>query len=199
MLSRSLRPCTGWLCAMLVLAGCASGPSAPAVPTLPSPTPSTSTAELVATTYRLGSGDRIKLTVFRHEDLSGEFALDGAGNFSMPLIGEIQAYGLTTNELVTRIQEKLQEGYLVDPQVGVEVLNYRPFYILGEVKTPGSYPYVNGMTVLNAVALAGGFGYRAKQEDFLLQRGGSNVQGAEVGGDTAILPGDIITVQERFF
>ena len=153
----------------------------------------------MATTYRLGSGDRIKLTVFRHEDLSGEFALDGAGNFSMPLVGEIQAYGLTTSELVTRVQEKLEDGYLVDPQVGIEVLNYRPFYILGEVKAPGSYPFVNGMTVLNAVALAGGFGYRAKQEDFLLQRGGSNVQGAEVGGDTAILPGDIITVQERFF
>ena len=78
-------------------------------------------------------------------------------------------------------------------------MNYRPFYILGEVKTPGSYPYVNGMTVLNAVALAGGFSYRAKQSDFLLQRGGSNSGGAEVGGDVALLPGDIITVQERFF
>lgn len=199
MLSRSLRPCTAWLCAMVVLAGCAgraAGPSAPAAVPL---APGASAAELVATTYRLGSGDRIKLTVFRHEDLSGEFALDGAGNFSMPLIGEIQAYGLTTSELVARVQDKLQDGYLVDPQVGIEVLNYRPFYILGEVKAPGSYPFVNGMTVLNAVALAGGFGYRAKQEDFLLQRGGSNVQGAEVGGDTAILPGDIVTVQERFF
>jgi protein involved in polysaccharide export with SLBB domain len=199
MSSRSLRSCTGWLCALLVLAGCAGGKSGPSAPAATPPVSAAASAELVAATYRLGSGDRIKITVFRHEDLSGEFALDGAGNFAMPLIGEVQAYGLTTSELVTRVQEKLQDGYLVDPQVGIEVLNYRPFYILGEVKTPGSYPYVNGMTVLNAVALAGGFSYRAKQEDFLLQRGGSNTQGAEVGGDTALLPGDIVTVQERFF
>jgi protein involved in polysaccharide export with SLBB domain len=83
--------------------------------------------------------------------------------------------------------------------VSVEVLNYRPFYILGEVKQPGSYQFVNGMTVLNAVALAGGFSYRAKQNDFLLQRGGSNMAGKPVGGETPILPGDIVTVQERFF
>ena len=143
---------------------------------------------------RPGSG-----VVFRHEDLSGEFALDGAGNFAMPLVGEIQAYGLTTRELEQRIASKLQDGYLIEPQVSVEVLNYRPFYILGEVKAPGSYQFVNGMTVLNAVALAGGFTYRAKQNDFLLQRGGSNTAGSRVGIETPILPGDIVTVQERFF
>ena len=106
--------------------------------------------------------------------------------------------GITDN--VTRmIAQKLQDGYLVDPQVSVEVLNYRPFYILGEVKAPGSYQYVNGMNVLNAVALAGGFTYRAKQDEFILQRGGSNTAGSEVGIDAPILPGDVITVQERFF
>ena len=139
------------------------------------------------------------MTVFRHEDLSGEFALDGAGNFAMPLVGEIQAYGLTTREVELRIQEKLSDGYLVDPQVSVEVLNYRPFDILGEVRAPGAFPYVNGMTVLNAVALGGGFSYRAKQDDFLLQRGGSNSGITEVHGDSALVPGDIVTVQERFF
>jgi protein involved in polysaccharide export with SLBB domain len=181
-----------------LLAACVppSGPS----PTLPTPSaPAANTAELVSSTYRLGSGDRVKITVFRHEDLSGEFALDGAGNFAMPLVGEVQAYGLTTRELESRLRETLEDGYLVDPQVSVEVLNYRPFYILGEVKTPGAYPYVNGMTVLNAVALAGGFSYRAKQSDFVLQRGGSNSSGNEVQGDAALLPGDIVTVQERFF
>ena len=181
-----------------LLAACVppSGPS----PALPTPSaPAANTAELVSSTYRLGSGDRVKITVFRHEDLSGEFALDGAGNFAMPLIGEVQAYGVTTRELEARLQQKLQDGYLVEPQVSVEVLNYRPFYILGEVKTPGAYPYVNGMTVLNAVALAGGFSYRAKQSDFLLQRGGSNSGSNEVQGDAALLPGDIVTVQERFF
>jgi polysaccharide export outer membrane protein len=181
-----------------LVAACAAPSGTPTVTPTP-PVPNANTAELVSSTYRLGSGDRLKITVFRHEDLSGEFTLDGAGNFAMPLVGEVQAYGLTTRELEARLQEKLQDGYLVDPQVSVEVLNYRPFYILGEVKTPGAYPYVNGMTVLNAVALAGGFSYRAKQGDFLLQRGGSNSASTEVQGDAALLPGDIVTVQERFF
>ena len=195
------RRVTGWVAACgvaLLLAACAGSSGPPPTPPLP-PVSGGASADLVTSTYRLGSGDRVKITVFRHEDLSGEFALDGAGNFAMPLIGEIQAYGLTTRELEARLQQKLQDGYLVEPQVSVEVLNYRPFYILGEVKTPGAYPYVNGITVLNAVALAGGFSYRAKQSDFLLQRGGSNSGSNEVQGDAALLPGDIVTVQERFF
>jgi polysaccharide export outer membrane protein len=182
----------------LALTACAGGgappPQAPAPPAAGAPS-----AELVSSTYKLGSGDRLKVTVFRHEDLSGEFTLDGAGNFAMPLIGQVEAAGQTTREVEQRIQAKLSDGYLVDPQVAVEVLNYRPFYILGEVKSPGAYPYVNGMTVLNAVALAGGFSYRAYQDEFLLQRGGSNTGSVEVRGDSALLPGDIVTVQERFF
>jgi polysaccharide biosynthesis/export protein VpsN len=157
------------------------------------------TAAATEAVYRLASGDKVKVTVFNHPDLSGEFNLDGAGNFAVPLIGEIKANGLTSRELEQRIQDRFRDGYLVDPQVNVEVLNYRPFYILGEVKTPGSYPYQNNMTVLNAVALAGGFTYRAKQNGFLLQRGGSNTAAAQVAGDHALLPGDIVTVQERFF
>jgi polysaccharide export outer membrane protein len=156
-------------------------------------------AAIAEAVYRLASGDKVKVTVFNHPDLSGEFNLDGAGNFAVPLIGEIKANGLTSRELEQRIQDRFRDGYLVDPQVNVEVLNYRPFYILGEVKTPGSYPYQNNMTVLNAVALAGGFTYRAKQNGFLLQRGGSNTGAAAVAGDHALLPGDIVTVQERFF
>ena len=109
--------------------------------------------------------------MFGQENLSGEFGLDGGGHFAMPLIGEIQAGGLTTRELELQIRQKFMTGYLLDPQIGVEVLNYRPFYILGEVKNPGSYPYVDGMAALNAVALAGGFTYRAKQGEFLLRRG----------------------------
>ena len=195
------RRVTGWVAACgvaLLLAACAGSSGPPPTPPVP-PVSGGAPADLVTSTYRLGSGDRVKITVFRHEDLSGEFALDGAGNFAMPLIGEVQAYGVTTRELEARLQQKLQDGYLVEPQVSVEVLNYRPFYILGEVKTPGAYPYVNGMTVLNAVALAGGFSYRAKQSDFLLQRGGSNSGSTQVAGDAALLPGDIVTVQERFF
>lgn len=200
MIGRFLIRATGALALLAIVAGCGGGSSPP--PTLPAPSSAAAaapTAALAESTYKLGSGDRVRVVVFRHEDLSGEFALDGAGNFAMPLVGEIQAYGLTTRDLEQRIATKLQDGYLVDPQVSVEVLNYRPFYILGEVKAPGSYQYVNGMTVLNAVALAGGFTYRAKQDGFQLQRGGSNTTGADVGIDTPILPGDIVTVKERFF
>ena len=201
MIGRCMRRLLALLCLTLILVGCADSPPPPTVPAPSGPSAAAGAQEtqLAVASYRLGSGDRVRVSVFRHEDLSGEFALDGAGNFAMPLIGEINAYGLTTRELEERIVAKMREGYLVDPQVSVEVLNYRPFYILGEVKSPGSYPFQNNMTVLNAVALAGGFTYRAKQNSFLLQRGGSNTAAMVVGGDTALLPGDIVTVQERFF
>lgn len=178
----------------LTLAACQSGPGA----TAPAAT-ATTQAPLNVAAYKLGSGDRVKITVFRHDDLSGEFALDGAGNFNMPLAGEIQADGLTTPQLEKRIEQKLSPDYIVDAQVGVEVLNYRPFYILGEVTKPGSYPYVNGMNVMNAAALAGGFTYRAKTNSFSVQHGGSAAPPVEVAGNSPILPGDVITVNERWF
>jgi polysaccharide export outer membrane protein len=138
--------------------------------------------------------------VFRHEDLSGEFEVDGEGFFALPLVGEIMTAGLTARQLENEIEMRLQSGgYLVDPQVSIEVLNYRPFYIIGEVNSPGSYQYVNGMTVINAVALAGGFSYRAAQNDIVISRGGSNGPQIEALPDTAVLPGDIIEVPERFF
>ena len=157
-------------------------------------------AELVTSSYRLASGDRVRVTVFRHEDLSGEFALDGAGNFAMPLVGEIQAYGLTTRELESRLQEKLSDGYLVEPQVSVEVLNYRPFYILGEVRAPGRL----SLRQRHDRAQRGGAGRRLQ-----LPRQAGRIPAAawrqqlpaapRSHGDSALLPGDIVTVQERFF
>jgi polysaccharide export outer membrane protein len=150
--------------------------------------------------YKLASGDRVRVTVFRHVDLSGEFQLDGRGYFAMPLVGEIQGGGLDSRQLEEAIEARLKDGgYLVNPQVGVEVLNYRPFYIIGEVNNPGSYQYVNGMTVINAVALAGGFSYRADQDDIVINRGGSQGPEVEAALDTEVLPGDIINVTERFF
>ncbi|MCL6609150.1 MAG: polysaccharide export protein [Geminicoccaceae bacterium] len=184
---------------LLLLVACGGSPppaqivGVPAQGTAGGPTP------ISTPPYTLASGDKVKVVVFRHEDLSGEFTLDGAGNFAMPLVGEIQAYGLTTRELEERIKAKLKDGYLVDPQVSVEVTNYRPFYILGEVNRPGQYEYVNGMTVLQAVTIAGGYTYRAKQDAVILKRGGANAQGVLVPGTQPILPGDIIEVQERFF
>jgi protein involved in polysaccharide export with SLBB domain len=150
--------------------------------------------------YRLGPGDALRVNVFRHEDLSGEFTLDGDGYFAMPLVGEILGGGRSARELENEIETALKSGgYLVEPQVSIQVLNYRPFYIIGEVNNPGSFEYVNGMTVINAVALAGGFTYRADQDDIVISRGGSSGPEIEAAPDTEVLPGDIIEVQERFF
>jgi polysaccharide export outer membrane protein len=150
--------------------------------------------------YRLGPGDALRVTVFRHEDLSGEFTLDGDGYFAMPLVGEILGGGRSARQLENEIEVALKSGgYLVEPQVSIQVLNYRPFYIIGEVNNPGSFEYVNGMTVINAVALAGGFTYRADQDDIVISRGGSSGPELEAAPDTEVLPGDIIEVQERFF
>lgn len=199
----SLFEATGrWLLlgVLLLFAACGGSPAPTEVVGLPAAgAGSAGPVALNTPPYTLASGDKVKVIVFRHEDLSGEFTLDGAGNFAMPLIGEIQAYGLTTRELEERIKARLKDGYLVDPQVSVEVTNYRPFYILGEVNRPGQYEYVNGMTVLQAVSIAGGFTYRAKQDAVILKRGGANAQGVAVPGVQPILPGDIIEVQERFF
>lgn len=147
--------------------------------------------------YRLGPHDSIKVTVFRQPDLSGQFALDGEGSLALPLIGNVPAGGLTTRELEDEIERRLQtEGYLVNPQVGVEPLKHRSFYVLGEVRRPGSYEYRNGISVINAVALAGGYTYRADTCQASIERGGCSFP---IGAETAVLPGDIITVHERYF
>jgi polysaccharide export outer membrane protein len=124
----------------------------------------------IAAEYRLSAGDRVLVTVFGHEDLSGEFEINGANAISMPLIPEVQAAGLTVNELEAAIVDALKPDYLRNPRVSVEVMTFRPFYILGEVTRPGSYPYSNKMTVVNAVALAGGFTYRAKKNKAMIKR-----------------------------
>lgn len=146
--------------------------------------------------YQLGTGDRVKVTVFGHTDLSGEFEIDGTGHISMPLIKNVEAANGTSRDLEQRITDLLSPDYLRNPQVSVEVLTYRPFYILGEIKQPGSYPYVNGMTVWNAVALAGGFTYRARTGYVVMRRNG---QEQRVDLDSPVQPGDVIEVAERFF
>lgn len=150
--------------------------------------------------YRLGAGDRVKVTVYGHPDLSGEFEIDGAGMISLPLIQQVQAEGLNLVEFEAAVTAKLKPDYLRNPRVSVEVLNYRPFYIIGEVNTPGSYPYVNGMTVINAVAVAGGFTYRARTKKLVIVRGkGPDRRRMKASQDTVVYPGDVIEVAERFF
>lgn len=178
----------------LVLAACVSGP-APA-PAGPSPT-ATTTANTV---YQLGTGDQIRISVFGQPDLSGQFVVDGTGSIAMPLIGTIQAQGKSTSELEQTIYDRLIDGYVRDPQVSAEVINYRPFYILGEVANPGEYPYTNNLTVLNAVASAGGFTYRANKRVVFIKSVDTNQEVSVTLDSTAtVQPGDTIRIGERIF
>jgi polysaccharide export outer membrane protein len=192
----------GLVLAVGLAAACSSSSPPPALPEAAGAGTAAAGGALIEdiSGYKLGPGDALRVTVFRHEDLSGEFSLDGEGYFALPLVGEILGGGRTARQLETEIEVALKSGgYLIDPQVSIEVLNYRPFYIIGEVNQPGSFEYVNGMTVINAVALAGGYTYRADQDDIIISRGGSNGPRIQALPDTEVLPGDIIEVTERFF
>lgn len=187
--------------ALLVLSanGCASTSSPP--PVGPTVIDAATGAPVVAATegYRVNSGDRLRVTVFRQVDLSGEFVLDDGGFFALPLLGAIHGGGRTSRELENDIEAAFMEGgYLVKPQVGVQILTYRPFYILGEVSQPGSYPYVSGMTAITAIARAGGFTARARRSAMTISRG-DNDSGRTIDATAEILPGDILTIHERFF
>ena len=131
--------------------------------------PDSSLAGAVRFDYRLGSGDKVRIIVFGEQSLSGEFLVPGGeGQISFPLVGDVKAGGLTVAELQTELETKLKDGFLKQPRVSIEVLNYRPYYILGEVSKSGEYPYINGLTVLNAVATAGGFTYRADRKNVFI-------------------------------
>jgi protein involved in polysaccharide export with SLBB domain len=150
--------------------------------------------------YRLGTGDKVRVTVYNEKDLSGDFDVNDQGLIALPLLGQVQVRGMTISEAQDLITEKYGKDYLISPRVNVEVLNYRPFFILGEVKNPGSYPFVNGMTIVNAVALAGGYTPRANRSRVLIKRASDPRAGeVEVPEDGPVLPGDVIRVPERFF
>ena len=120
--------------------------------------------ELVSA-YHLDAGDRVRVIVFGQTDLSNTYVVDQAGNLSMPLIGTVPARGRSTAEIETEIARRLRKGYVRNPDVSVEIDRYRPFFVMGEVTAAGQYPYVPGMTVQQAVAIAGGFTPRANVRD----------------------------------
>lgn len=190
----------GFLCAVflsLALAGCAPDQSPAAA------TPAQAAAEARAggngvRDYVLGVGDKLRLKVFGEDNLSGEFQISSTGLVSLPLIGDVRAAGLTVTQLQSNITSKLAEGYMKNPRVSLEVATYRPFFIVGEIMHPGSFNYENGMSVINAVALAGGYTYRADKDEIKLKHAssGREERATEV---TTVLPGDVITVPERFF
>ncbi|MEG3092742.1 polysaccharide biosynthesis/export family protein [Sphingomonas sp. PB1R3] len=163
-------------------------------------TPADPAATLPIYAYALSGGDRVRVVVFGDPALGGEFTIGGAGFISLPLIGEVEVRGLTSTQLQDRIVARLSDGYVKDPRVAVEVLTTRPFYILGEVNKPGQYPFANGLTVLGAVAQAGGYTYRAKTKQVLIKHAGTDAEVTEdVTAKTMVAPGDTIRIKERWF
>ncbi len=149
--------------------------------------------------YLLEPGNRVRLIVFNEAALSGDFTLDPNGNLSLTLLGNIPASGITAKALAARIENILKkDGYLQNPKAAVEVQTFRPFYVLGEVRQSGEFPYTTGMTVLSAIAKAGGYDYRAWEGEVVLTRsfGGEQKEFRAVE-NTPILPGDIVKVLQR--
>ena len=150
--------------------------------------------------YTLDAGDKLRVTVFGQDGISNAYIVDAGGHVNLPLIGSVPARGVTTQQLSQRIAERLKQGYVREPHVTVEVETYRPFFILGEVTTPGQYPYVADMTVEKAIAIAGGFAPRAFKKTVELTRSapGEQIKG-EVPLSYPLRPGDTILVKERWF
>ncbi|MCQ4313303.1 polysaccharide export protein [Pseudomonas stutzeri] len=154
-----------------------------------------------AAQYQLGSGDVISVSVHGEPDLSfEEIRLTDAGTFTFPFIGEVDADGKTSGEVRNLLVEKLKDGYLIDPRVSVSVVSYREFYIAGEVKLPGGYPYQPGLTLDRAIALAGGLTERASTKRMTIVRGSEGSRAEEEATmNTRVRPGDTINIDEGFF
>lgn len=152
--------------------------------------------------YKLGNGDKIKVTIFGEQELSGTYLVNEEGFLSMPLIGDIEVKGQTIQDVKNTIIARLSDGYLVDPSVAIEVAEFRPIYVMGEVNAPGKYSFITDMTVRNAVAIAGGFTYRANQKSVRILRELNKHSVYRIEGvdpDMKIEPGDTVLIKERFF
>jgi protein involved in polysaccharide export with SLBB domain len=150
---------------------------------------------------RLQPGDTLRVVVYGEEALSGPYVISPAGEINMPLAGNIHAAGRTKMELEQEITHRYNSSKLLqDPKVTVDVISYRPIYILGETLRPGAYPYSSGLNVLTAITLAGGFSYRASRNSVFIQHAGEAVwQEYPLSASVAIAPGDLIRVPERYF
>lgn len=185
---------------MFAAAACASAPLDTPVQTTQTQTGDTPAQPISRADYQLGPQDQLRVNVFGEPELSGEFVVASNGTVSLPLIGDIDVSGLTVTQFQRKAEEMLRDGYLLDPQISAEVLNYRPFFILGEVNTPGQYPYANGLTVMNAIATAGGFTYRGNSREVAIKSPDSpGERRVRLTPDLTVKPGDTIRVLERLF
>jgi protein involved in polysaccharide export with SLBB domain len=193
---------TGIVAALLTLGACADSDTTPIV-TEASAGQALSLAPgrgVGSADYRLGPNDRTRIIVFGQPTLTGEFALDGNGVLAYPLIGNVDANGMTPSELQRTIAQKLDKDWVNNPSVSVEVSTRRPFYIVGEVQKPGSYPYVTDMSLLNAIATAGGTTYRANMSSFYIKRKqDGRVVRVLATQESQLQPGDTVVVRERYF
>ncbi len=152
--------------------------------------------------FVLGPSDHLRILFYGEDGLNGqpEYVVSGNGMVSLPLVGNVRASGLTVSQFQSALQTSYRKGYLDDPKISVQVLSARPFYILGEVKTPGQYAYTPGLTVYNAVAIAGGFTYRARKGKVYIRHAGEDDEkGYELKANTPVSPGDTIHIDERWF
>ena len=150
--------------------------------------------------YRLGPDDKVRVLVYDEPDLSGEFSVNSGGTLSLPLIGEVPAVGKSVSELREVIAERYAAGYLLAPKVSIDVTEFRPYFILGEVNKPGDYPYTTDLTVSKAVATANGFTYRADQKHVFLKHTGEATETKySITSDIPLQPGDTIRIGERYF
>ncbi len=173
------------------LSGCAGDP----------PPLNLSADNALQTGFRLDTGDKLHIIVYNDVAMTGDYNISPDGNVDFPLIGAVQVRGLSISQAVTAITTKLADGLFNNPRVNIEVLNYRPFYILGEVAKPGEYPFVPGITVNQAIASAGGFTYRAnKSKAFLLRATAPGEKTVKINESVVkVLPGDTIRIGERYF
>ena len=149
---------------------------------------------------KLQPGDKIRIVVFGEDSLNGEYQLDQSGQISLPLAGTVKVQGLTQTELEQELAKKFRSQYLKSPKVTVTITTLRPYYIIGEVKSPGQFAYQSGLNVLTALAIAGGPTYRASRNTVEIQRlGETSMHEYPVSASVPILPGDVIKVPERYF
>jgi polysaccharide export outer membrane protein len=175
-------------------------PPAQGGPYQPAPYGYASTAPAYQPAYALDAGDKLRITVFGQEGISGSYAVDAGGNVNLPLAGSVPARGFSTEQLAKMIGERLKQGYVREPHVTVSIEAYRPFFILGEVTTPGQYAYVPNMTAENAIAIAGGFAPRADKSAVELTRNsGPQRFTGQVPLNYPLQPGDTVKVKERWF
>lgn len=182
--------------AMLVLTGALTACGGP------SDVPDGTTAALPGgVSYFLAPGDKLKIKVFDEPELTGEFQIDENGNIAFPLVGDIKAGGLALDDFRLSLIAQLQSGYVRNPRVTMDILNYRPINIIGEVKNPGQFPYRPGMSAQDVAAIAGGYTYRANESTIYISRNSSknSIPVKIDDGHYAILPGDNIRIPERFF